>query len=1158
MATVSIILLGIVGVLWIQRILHYIRLQTYSKTLPYLSENFVGRQNEMQDLLERVRFDLTELRIINIVGSPGFGKSTLAIHVGHRLVDQGVDVHYINMAEFPDEQVQHILTEKILKSSDILAKTITFERLLRWARERYNHQLIVLDNCDDILNKQKEKFQETIVKIVEISTNIKVLMTSREVSWQNEYFDWYEVHELSPEAALSLLDNKLQSKVKLALEEKEEIAELTGNVPLALHIVASLLKMKDPPTPASIIEELNTNPIPFLSPNELPTKLRINASISLSYRFLDENLKKAACFLAHFPGSFDKPSALGVYNEYQTRSYEEEPQDPLVDQKVLRALVDRSLLEYNQRTKRYQYHRLIREFFLERLREKGDSGRNMSRAFAIGFRYHFAQWLHQHTANFKTQYVNSLRFLDTERHNIYRLLEELKQPYSIQYIIYRLQEEFKQTYSLQYIIYRLLAELKQPHSLQNHSFLMTVEAAVQAVQLLEELKQPHSLQHHSFLMTVEAAVQATKQEFLTCRFTMLEVCLYLESVLQYFDEDIQTFQEQAGSGTVCDISSMGWDRTEFYSQIYMRLLLTYGELVAKLKGEATAITVLEERYQHVYQLTKKVDEKCNKNDLVNQNRDQDSLVLTTSGQRHTFLITLSNLHLALGHHSTVIQYQHKILDDVRSCEKCTYNEIGFLHLNSNNEEESAKYFELSLEHDDNPTTSKANTLVHLFRFYRKSWSWNTDKVELTLNRLVNEYHSMMELPGQILVYNRKVVTETIHVLRQGGKKEEANLLENRLFETISMVSDDMDFQVRPKDALQFLEAAEESENHTKTILWGTLLLKPFENYDNFSLDDKKSILNIHMSVSIAKLHSGQFFSGLDDMEYSYTNFILQQENNELFTKERKTACFYLIPRFKYVYQCYIITSFKADFKILEIVSNLFLPVPFITCTKKSRERPAQTLSKLKDVATTSSEAQLVEDVLMTVGLNTGRITNMVEAVWHEVIWPIWCNPLFRFLLNLPFLSVWFLICCFALATFPCSILGTGYLALAFFHQKILARRYYAIILNPLSSIVLIQSVVALSQITNILLQMMRKILTNHFFEFTWKSMHFFDTTSNPNHVYVVFKEHRYFLCIAMQSLLLSIVFPLCVVILPYTTNHIIMTIYTSTCVILFNIIILLY
>ena len=126
--------------------IHESKVKVNSKTIPYLSKNFVGREYEMQELLATANFDSTEIKIIGIVGSPGFGKSTLAIQLGHRLIDEDVYITYIDMSEFPGENVQLVLAEKILysESNSIVAKTVTFDRLLGWVRERYSYMILIL------------------------------------------------------------------------------------------------------------------------------------------------------------------------------------------------------------------------------------------------------------------------------------------------------------------------------------------------------------------------------------------------------------------------------------------------------------------------------------------------------------------------------------------------------------------------------------------------------------------------------------------------------------------------------------------------------------------------------------------------------------------------------------------------------------------------------------------------------------------------------------------------------------------------------------------------------------------------------------------------------------------------------------------------------
>ncbi len=298
-----VLLIVLVSLLIVCRkeIAHGYEVRRRSKTIPHTSENFVGREDEMQELLTRVNFELTEIRIINIVGSPGFGKSTLAIQLGHKLIDEGVYVHYVNMEDFLSKDIELVLAEKILESSDIIAEAATFDRILRWARDRSGYTLLILDNCDNVLRNMisEYKFTRAVRSLVQTSTNIKVIMTSRETVVHIEHYSWYKVYQLSPKAAISLLDKKLP-KLKISLKEKEGISELTGYVPLALQIVGSLLTLEDPPSPDAVIEELKSNPVHFLSPKKLPIQLRIDASISLSYRYLDDDLKEVALFLPFF------------------------------------------------------------------------------------------------------------------------------------------------------------------------------------------------------------------------------------------------------------------------------------------------------------------------------------------------------------------------------------------------------------------------------------------------------------------------------------------------------------------------------------------------------------------------------------------------------------------------------------------------------------------------------------------------------------------------------------------------------------------------------------------------------------------------------------------------------------------------------------------
>ena len=77
----------------------------------------------------------------------------------------------------------------------------------------------------------------------------------------------------------------------------------------------------------------------------------------------------------------------------------------------LRKLVWSSLLEYNQRTDRFQYHRLIREYFLHVQNEEEP---DESAKILPNFHVHYSNELKSMSEKFKSEYELTLAFIDSE------------------------------------------------------------------------------------------------------------------------------------------------------------------------------------------------------------------------------------------------------------------------------------------------------------------------------------------------------------------------------------------------------------------------------------------------------------------------------------------------------------------------------------------------------------------------------------------------------------------------------------------------------------------------------------------------------------------------------------------------------------------------
>ena len=56
--------------------------------LPIIHPLFAGRENDVHQVL----LEVARAHIVNINGAPGFGKSTLAIHVSYEVVKNGTSV----------------------------------------------------------------------------------------------------------------------------------------------------------------------------------------------------------------------------------------------------------------------------------------------------------------------------------------------------------------------------------------------------------------------------------------------------------------------------------------------------------------------------------------------------------------------------------------------------------------------------------------------------------------------------------------------------------------------------------------------------------------------------------------------------------------------------------------------------------------------------------------------------------------------------------------------------------------------------------------------------------------------------------------------------------------------------------------------------------
>ena len=124
--------------------------------------------------------------------------------------------------------------------------------------------------------------------------------------------------------------------------------------------------------------------------------------------------------LTIFPGSFSLAAVIDIFSHNSSTDYSYYFAQSSYE--LTSFLVRSSLLEYNQRTKRYWYHILIKEYFL--LLQRKEKSQNTTK-YMPAFYIHYAKQLALASSMFPHNPDGSLALLDLEHHNIQHLLDQM-------------------------------------------------------------------------------------------------------------------------------------------------------------------------------------------------------------------------------------------------------------------------------------------------------------------------------------------------------------------------------------------------------------------------------------------------------------------------------------------------------------------------------------------------------------------------------------------------------------------------------------------------------------------------------------------------------------------------------------------------------------
>ena len=136
---------------------------------------FTGREEEIKEISNLITHDST--RLVNIWGSPGFGKTATAIDVAHHLSSLENRVYFFKLQGITtiDKLLYKILS--IFKSSLVDVDLAPVDKLVSIFREVFSPVILIFDNLDDLLLSETSS-AELFVEFLDSNAYISVILTT--------------------------------------------------------------------------------------------------------------------------------------------------------------------------------------------------------------------------------------------------------------------------------------------------------------------------------------------------------------------------------------------------------------------------------------------------------------------------------------------------------------------------------------------------------------------------------------------------------------------------------------------------------------------------------------------------------------------------------------------------------------------------------------------------------------------------------------------------------------------------------------------------------------------------------------------------------------------------------------------------------------------
>ncbi len=331
--------------------------------IPSRDPMFTGRDDEIKEITNLITDEST--RLLNIWGSPGFGKTSTAVEVAHHLdMSLGYRVYFFKLQYV--NTVDRFLSKILSIFQSKVDPTIThLDKLVSIFREISCPFILMFDNLDDLLTRETSSSELTNLfdELLDSNVSIKMLFTTRELlkttRGQVKGFKEIRIRPLSSTSSVAFVHQLLPSFSESVLTKVVEISFL---VPLAMKILASSLAENSEDIANKMLDEFDFSENRLEQIDILADEEKMQSIFESLFQRLKLNEKQALIYLTAFASALiSKDAAIEIISG--------EMRSTLKAVQSLNTLVKKTFVDQDVNTEYYSVHPLIYSFVMDKAKQ---------------------------------------------------------------------------------------------------------------------------------------------------------------------------------------------------------------------------------------------------------------------------------------------------------------------------------------------------------------------------------------------------------------------------------------------------------------------------------------------------------------------------------------------------------------------------------------------------------------------------------------------------------------------------------------------------------------------------------------------------------------------------------------------------------------------